>query len=271
MCRGSRLVVQAIASLAVALACGVLATGCGSTDAVVRFEGPSHGSIARSTLDHWMQAVAGADIQHNLGAEGPTGLVSDPADYRRCVAAAKLVGPRSFFNQLRFDHAQAMQKCHELHEAIKAQALSFLIGAHWTMAEAFRRGIPANAAEVRSALGNARGGTYPPAAELGSYLKERHWSLSDLLFQVRLELLAERLQGSSIPDASSEAVAHPSSASAILAREQLHIRADKTFCEPGYVVPGCSEYRGSVRTATSPDTLIERLTGKRPGEPAGPR
>ncbi len=276
MFRGSRLVAQATAALVVASAFGVLVAGCGgSDDTVVRFKGRSHGSIDRSTLDHWMQAAAGADIQHNLDAEGPTGLASDPADYPRCIAAAKLVGPRSFFNQLRFGHAEAIQKCHELHQAIEVQALSFLIRAHWTMVEAAERRITVSAAEVRSALGRGRTSLYPTEAMLRSYLNERHWSLSDLLFQLKLDLLGERLRTNPSAGAASEAATHSSLAGiralVALDAQRLQAFARRTSCAPGYVVPGCSGYRGTATSASPPDALIQQLTGRRTGEPAGPR
>lgn len=254
----------------VAMAVALLTmTSCGGSgnDSVVHFEGPSHASIGESTLNHWMQVMAGDDIRRNLGTEGPTGLASEPADYQRCFAAAKLVAPRSFFNQIRYDRVQITEQCHQLHQAIKAQALAFLISAHWTIVEGAERGITASAADVQSAFDTARKQPYPTEAALRRYLGERHWSLSDLLYRVKLDLLAGKLQehaGTKGASAGSDQLISPR-----LTSKRLQNSASKTICRAGYVVVGCSEYRGPPTAAPSADLLIEKLTGKHVETPAG--
>ncbi len=260
---------RSVASAVTIIAALLTMTGCGggTNDSVVHFEGPTHASISESTLNHWMQVLAGDDIRRNLGTEGPAGLASEPADYQRCFAAAKLVAPRSFFNQIRYDRVQITEKCHQLHQAIKAQALNFLISAHWTSIEAAERKITASAAEVRSAFNTERKQSYPTEAALHRYLGERHWSLADLLYQVRLNVLAGKLQGRAGTKAAS--AGGDQSVSPPLTSEQVQNSASKAICKAGYVVAGCSEYRGPPTAAPSADLLIEKLTGKHVETPAG--
>ncbi len=241
-----------LAALGAVLALG----GCGGSGVtVVRIAGAPGASISRPTLDHWMQAIAGGDFRESVGVEGPRGLVSEPADYPRCVVAAKLVAPRSFFNQLRPTERELERECQALDRSVKAQALSFLISAEWTIAEAAERGIRVSAGEVDGALGRFRAQRAATEQGLGSYLAERHWSLSDLLYELKVELLAARLRRS----ASFQRTGAGERAYAALAERRRRRLAARTHCRPGYVVPGCSEYRGAPPPARAPEAILKNL------------
>jgi hypothetical protein len=105
----------------------VTAGGCGADEDIAHVDGASPPSITRATLNRSMTSLIRADFRAAVGAEGPTGLVSEPADYPRCIAAAKLIAPRSFFNQLRLTRPQILERCHLLYRSAKWQALSRLI------------------------------------------------------------------------------------------------------------------------------------------------
>lgn len=234
--------------------------GCGGNETVVRFASPP-AAIDRPTLSHWMEVIAGGDIRRYIASEGPAGLASEPANYPRCFAAAKLVAPRSFFNQLRYDRAQVTEMCHQLHRAIKAQALSFLIAAHWLIVESVRRGIGAGAGELHRVLERATGQSDPSGKRLRPYLAQRHWSASDLLYQARLEVLASKLAARG-KHATREAIGR--FAANVIARDRELVA--RTHCRPGYVVPGCRGYRGSRAIDRSPESIFAELTGNfRPG------
>jgi hypothetical protein len=235
--------------------------GCGGSDAVVHVQGAPEGSITRAELSHWMQALTGSDFREAAGVQGPSGLVSDPPDYPRCVAAAKLVSARSFFNQLRPSRPKLTKECRELHEAVKTQALEFLISARWTIAEGARRGAVVNDAEVARTFAATRAQSYPTEERLRRYLAERQWSLSDLLYRLKLRTLAGRLNPRAVP-----ALVGDPGAEAILNEHAAHRRrlASITHCQPGYVVPGCSEYRERRSAAASPVALLKKLAWKRP-------
>jgi hypothetical protein len=207
-----------------------------------------------------MQVIAGAEIERDLGAEGPTGLASEPADYARCFAAAKLVAPRSFFNQLRFDRVQVEESCRQLHRAIKAQALSFLIAAHWTIVQAAQRHLTASPAEVSAALARATGQSSSPQEDMRRYLTVRHWSLGDLVYQAKLDVLAGKLRGRQRRQAGP---AGPAGAIyATLSSESGHELAGRTVCRDGYMAFGCRGYDGSSVLSPSPEAILGQLTGK---------
>jgi hypothetical protein len=244
---------------ALSLAIAIALAGCGGgSETVVRFDGATHASIDRQTLDHWMQALAGSDIRENLGAEGPTGLASEPADPKRCFAAAKLVAPRSFFNQIRYDREQVEEKCRQLHRAIEEQALSFLIGAQSTLTEAAEHGLAATAGEVRRELAASRE-RYPTEVDLHRYLRERQWSLADLLYQVKLAILRGKLHAQSAQPLQLSATEPPYPDASVSFHPGTHLTA---ICAKGYVATGCSAQRGSASASTSASVVLAHLTGK---------
>jgi hypothetical protein len=208
-----------------------------------------------------MHAMAGGDFRQSIGAEGPDGLASEPPDYRRCFAAAKLVGPRSFFNQLRLTRAQVEATCHRLHSAVKAQALSYLIAVQWVMAEAASRGVAMSEADLRQALGRLRNRFSPSRHAMLNYLTERHWSLADLLYRLKAETLAAKISLQAAKQLS--ALGNGEVVGTALALERHRELAAKTKCAHGFVVAGCSEYRGSSASPSAPDVILKELVGKR--------
>lgn len=231
-------------------------TGCGGGDSVVHIDGASDASISKATLNHWMQSMAGGDFRESIGAAGPRGLVSDPADYKRCTSASKLVAPRSFFNQLRLSAAQINQKCRELYRSIKAQALSFLISVQWAVAEGAEQGIEVTDADVRHAFERLRKVEYPTEQDLRKYLTERQWSLSDIFYQLKHHVLVTRLLTQLEKAGGGERV-HVK-----LVLERYNSMIANTSCMPGYVVPNCNEYHGPPTVSPAPNAILKEMVGK---------
>jgi hypothetical protein len=256
-----KLIRSAIAAAAIGAAL-LASSGCGSSDSLVRLQGVPHAAISKTTLNHWMEAMVGGDFRRSIATEGPPGLASEPANYSRCFASAKLVAPRSFFNQIRANPAQIEETCHQLYRSIKAQALSFLIAAQWTIAEGAEQGITATSADVRNAFDLTRKERYPTELDLHKYLTERHWSLADLLYQIKLNVLVSRV----LPKFEQQVKAAGGSeqAYAKLALERYAHIIERTTCDKRYVVPGCSEYHGPPTVSPSPDVILKQLTGKQP-------
>jgi hypothetical protein len=255
----SRALYVAAALAGLCLASSFLAA-CASSKTVVEIDGAPDASISEATLDHWMQSMAGADFRDSIGTQGPRGLVSEPADYPRCIVAAKLVAPRSFFNQLKLSKAYLAERCHELHRSIKAQALSFLISTKWALVEGAERGIHVTDAEVKQAFTKLRTRAYPTESALHAYLDERQWSLSDLLYQIKRTILAGKLeprQAAGFADVAVQqtyALEQPTGPQkGLLAR---------TKCAPSDIVPNCSAYDSSVTASQAPAFIFLHLVRK---------
>lgn len=252
--------------LATIVCCLALAgdlAGCGgnSSGSLARFQGSS-ASIDKASLNHWMRAKVGADFRASIGTKGPEGLVSEPADYAECTAAAKKIVPRSFTGKLKLSDVEIQRKCQELYGAAKEQALSALIRSQWATIEAAKVGVHVSPAFLHKEFERYRKVALPSEAELQRYLTERHWSVSDILFELRQSILDRTLR----PKYAAEAK-RVTGANVLLAL--YHTRVAKTTCEKGYVVPGCREYRELPGGPPAPNIILEgfaqgRVSSKSP-------
>jgi hypothetical protein len=249
----SRSLRRAAALVFATLAVSILA-GCGGKT-IVHIDGTTN-TISAPALDHWMRALVGSDFRETIGAEGPEGLVAEPVDHHRCFNAAKLVAPRSFFNQLRPSKATLEERCDELYRAVKQQALHFLISVQWADIEAAQRHLGISDADLHKELGKIRKTRFPSEPELRRYLTERQWSLSDLLYRLRYEMLERRLWPQSITVAD-EFGGRPGYEK-VQTEQQARLTA-KTKCERGYVVPGCSSYHRAGSSLPNPNSIISQL------------
>lgn len=248
------------------LACAIIlfallgTAGCAGkasvTQSLTHIDGSS-AAISKATLDHWMRAMAGGDFRGSLGYKGPRGLVSEPADYPECVSAAKKIVPRTVAGQLKLTDGQIMTTCHQLYNSIKAQALSFLISVQWTVIEGAEQGLKVSPAQLQREFARFRKQTYPTEADLHKYLSERQWVLSDVLYQLKRNVLVTAI----LPkfEARVKKAGGGEKTYTRLALQRYHALIAKTTCRAGYVVPNCSEYHEPPTVAPSPNALLEQL------------
>jgi len=238
----------------VALTCLLAGCGEGSSSSLVQLEGSS-ASITRGTLNHWMRATVGVDFRASIGTKGPQGLVAEPANYPECMQAAEKIVPRSFSGQLKLTDAQLKLKCQQLHQAIKEEALGFLIQMRWSELEAANAGAKITPAALHAEYEAYLKRTFPAEGQLQKYLAERHWSTADVLFEVKRNLLARVL----IPrfQAEVQKAGGGNAVYAALTIAQGHARTAKTHCKAGYVVPGCKGYREPSGGPLAPNVIIE--------------
>jgi hypothetical protein len=88
------------------------------------------------------------------------------------------------------------------------------------------------------------------------YLRERQWSLLDLLYQTWHKLLANKLHPHSVlvADEADGRFGYEK----VLA-ERLRRLLARTICAPGYVVPGCRDYRDRPTASLQPDSILVHL------------
>jgi hypothetical protein len=230
--------------------------GCGGSASVTHIEGSS-ASITKPTLDHWMRAMAGGDFRASIGTKGPRGLVSEPLDYSECAAAAAKIVPRSYTGKLKLTEAEIRAKCRELYNSIKAQALGLLISVQWTVAEGAEEGLKVSDALLHKEFARYRKQVYPTEADLSKYLAERQWVLSDVLYQLKRNILVTAI----LPkfEAKVKRAGGGEKTYVRLALERYKKLIAKTKCDPGYVAPSCSEYHGPPTVLPAPNTILEEF------------
>jgi hypothetical protein len=250
-----RLAARIVLPLLAALLALLLLTGCGGSESVTNIDGSS-ATISKPMLDHWMRAVVATDFRVSVLRRAPTGLASEPANYPQCVAAAKTVVPRSSSGQLSLTEAEIERKCHQLYQAIRNQTMSYLLSAQWTMLEAKEEGVPLSEAELRQEFLRYQTETFKTTVRYESYLKERRLTLSDVLYQLRRNVLVSRL----LPkfQAKVRQTAGDSQAAYVkLALERYRARIAKTRCKAGYVMEDCRDYHPPAKELPSPSVILE--------------
>jgi hypothetical protein len=247
--------------LAIALTIAIL-TGCGggSDESLVHMQGSSE-TITKPMLNHWMRTMAGGDFREAIGTKGPAGLVSEPANYPECEAAASKVAPKTPTGKPKPGAAQIARKCRQLYRSVKGQTLSFLLSVQWETTLGAEQGIKVSHAELQKEFENLRAQTFPTDADLRRYLEERNWVLSDIYYQLKRNIIVRRLLPNflaKVKRAGGGEVVY-----AKLALERYKRQIARTSCKPGFVAPGCREYHGSEIVLPPVAVLLEDLTAGR--------
>jgi hypothetical protein len=252
-----------IAPLSLALIAGLLVLGLascgGGGDPTVATVGKT--KISRATLNHWMATMVGGDYQELVGSSAPAGLVSEPADYSRCVAAAKTIKPASLPASIP-NEARLTIRCRQLYTAVKEQALSYLISALWRSEEGAEIGQSVSDREVSKELQELAYSNYKSPAAFRRFLASRHWSIADERFLLKRNLLDTKfLQRTK---ARTAALGGGEKTYGKLVVENVAKWRAKTHCSSGYTAWQCRT-DGSTGEASDPSAavLVEQLGGIR--------
>jgi hypothetical protein len=234
---------------------------CGGSDpsgSVVAHVGST--PISRAMLNEWMGAVVGGDYYEHLSTPAPVGLVSDPADYPKCISAAETIVPKSSTGQLALTRSQISGKCRLLQQALKEQALELLISIESRIGEGGELGIPPTTAEVNHLFSMIKAREFPKPGEYQTFLAERHWNNSVEVLQIKRNIVVSKIQ------AKFQAKGQGFTRAYISYVEQSAKKwTAKTTCSQGYIVAGCKEYKASPQQESSkpaPALLLEELAGR---------
>jgi hypothetical protein len=243
-----------LAALSLAVGCfSACGSGSGSGNVVARVGARP---ITDAEVSHWMQTLAGGDF-YELSAKHrvPVGLVSDPPDYSSCVASLEAAAAKA--HRSTPTPAQLLAKCRQLYQALKEQAVAFLIDSRWIMGLASEEGSTANDQEVTSLFKEVSAQETPKGTDFRRFLADNRRSLSDELFIVKLDVLRGK-RSKRLQDAHGNA---------LVAFTRAGVRwTAKTSCRPGYVVSHCRQYKeGPAPSHPSAAVLMEQvaaLTGR---------
>jgi len=205
--------------------------------------------ITRSMLASEMAATFGGDYFEAIGDLAPTALVSEPANLSACAVELKVVLATK---QSGAPAAQSRQKCKELYEAIKEQALSTLLSDQWYIGLDAEEGVKVSNAEVEAALRQLEARDFPKKGEFQTYLADHRWPLAQELLLEKMDLLSSGILALlKRPGGQRVATALNQASNKWIAR---------TNCRAGYIVVHCKQYRASNAGPTfSPAVLIEQI------------
>jgi foldase protein PrsA len=181
----------------VAVACALLACGGGGPrEAVVIRVGDA--GIKNATIAHWMSVMA------------PQHVLPIPPHYAACISQQRKVKPQS-------SSADVQQTCRREYQAVRQQALSFLISSRWLTGEAAEQGVGVSAREIDQRL-QQKERSFPSKSEFEESLKAIAHTVDDVRLELGAELAGERLRRRLIDDEPKP------SPSEIAAEYRRHIR-----------------------------------------------
>jgi hypothetical protein len=210
-------------------------------------------------LNEWMTEKIGEDFYDVASQPAPPRLVAEPANYSACLTALKALTPIPGQGkpQRQPTTAQLRSKCEQLYQAIKTQALSYLVSSYWTIDFLKEHAITTTPNQVQKALGRLETSATP--AGLQRLLANKRRSLHQEAFILRMDLLQQKLF-ERIRRGGQTAAALTSQAKAVENSAQCAAGYTVEHCT-GYIPPHTSEQTAEAR---SPAVLLQEIARWRP-------
>lgn len=247
---------KALLTCAVAVVLGLVLCACGGSDSGKTVATIGKGTkITRPVLNHWMEVVLGGDYRAALVALAPTGLVSDPANYNRCVSAAESIVPK-VAGKPKLTRAQMLVKCRQLNTAIKEQALGYVISVLWSSEEAAELGlhIPTEG-EISKGMNSLINSQFNGPANFRKVIAGQRRSLADVRFLIKRNLLEDEIRARLTAKAERLQGGARRNLYRLVLQNNAKLQA-KTSCSPGYNAWECKEYSGH-EAKPPPAVLLE--------------
>jgi hypothetical protein len=103
--------------------------------------------------------------------------------------------------------------------------------------------------------------SYSTEADLHKYLAERQWTLSDIYYQLKRNMIVQRLEPLVKRQIAAAGGGERGNVTVALARQKT--RTARTKCEPGFVVSSCTGYRAGTPELASAVILEEIAKGQK--------
>lgn len=233
------LVLGAIAIAVVSL------TACGGDPpgkAVVKVAGYP---ISKATLDHWIPIEAILIYELRPRKPVPRGVVPDPPNYTSCIAylqstPQKLVqsGPRPTTTQLK-------SQCRQRYQMLRQTVLSFLITTAWMIGEGADQGLKVTNEEIKQRFEQVKKVEFSTNTEFERHLALTGETVADQLFRSKVKLLTAKIEQKLVYK-KGLTTQQQRLALAEFVHQFPKKWAARTSCRPGYVVPNCKQYKGSL-------------------------
>jgi foldase protein PrsA len=182
--------VRLVAALCAILIPAAIAVGCGGVpgNAVATVDGES---IEKSTFEHWLNVAAKSA---GGGQPGAATAVPKPPNFTECIAAKRKALPKPGKGQPKTTDAQLKTQCKQDYENMRKQALQLLINAEWIQGEADELDVKVSDADVRKSFNQQKKQAFPKDKDYKKFLKDTARTEEDILFQIRFELLSNKIR-----------------------------------------------------------------------------
>jgi hypothetical protein len=207
-------------------------------------------TISRPFLNLWMTIELGEDYYSLFKREAPDGLVADPPNLPACVAALQRLGATPAKGKVHLSTPQRRSKCEQLTQAIKAQALTFLVASDWLINFDAAHGVNATDAELGHAMKELETIRYPKPGQFEASLRVRRRDLGEEMYLAKIDILQRNLQQRIEKEGNGSKLSKEASSA-----------ANTAICRPGYVVTHCKEFRSPAYTGPAPGALLKEAVG----------
>ncbi len=153
-------------------------------------------SIKRETFDRWLniQATSAQGAANPQAKTAPTVEIPKPPEFTACVAKKTKEAPKPAKGQPKPTPAQFKTQCKQEYEGLRDQVLQFLISAEWIQGEAKDQNVNVTDAEVQKQFDMTKKQSFPKEKDFQTFLKTSGRQIPDLLFQVKLDVISNKLR-----------------------------------------------------------------------------
>lgn len=169
----------ALAAAAVLLVVAFLVGG--SSPAVATVDGHP---ISLSTYQDWLRAAA---VSAHAGDSVVPAFVPDAPGYTRCISFERTVTRKS--GSTAPSESALRSDCSLIRATLAEEVMQFLLDGQWFVDQGAREGLTVSDAQVQKALRTS----FPKTTGLTRFLDSNGLSRSDLEFEARAALIAEKL------------------------------------------------------------------------------
>jgi foldase protein PrsA len=158
------------------------------SDAVIKI---GSDTIAKATFDHAFRVA----VKNQATQAGATGAaaVPDPPNFTRCIAQKRATAAKPAKGQPQPTAATFKAQCQQEYSALREQTMQSLISSAWIEGEAADRGVKLSDAEVKRDFDKQRAQNFPTDAGYLKYLKQSGSNQEDLLYNIKIQELTDKL------------------------------------------------------------------------------
>jgi foldase protein PrsA len=181
-----------LAAIAAFFVIAIAVAACGSSsipnDSVASMAG---NPVTTQAFNHWMY-VAAKDQATQAAEQGenePVIVANDPPEFKGCIKQIREQLP----SLASTSDKQLKADCQQVFNQYSAEVMSFLIEGYWYQAQAYKEGLSLSNAQVEKAFKKAKKTSFANNAQWQAYLKQSGETTEDVLFQIRVNKVYDKL------------------------------------------------------------------------------
>jgi parvulin-like peptidyl-prolyl isomerase len=158
--------------------------------------------ITLQAYHHWLYVAAKSQAASAPGQ--PVIVPNDPPKFTHCIAQVKSEIP----TLAKTPDATLQKDCKQLFTQLSNEVMDFLIKSYWFQALAAKEGIHVTDAQVMKAFDTLKKQQFPTQAQEKAALAQRGFTVQDLLYTTRINVVEQKLLKKHTPKITQQQVAN---------------------------------------------------------------